>query len=292
MYTTGRRLNARKIHLELQRFTINYRCSCIYYCCSCYSCWRSKLVAVAADAADAAAAVAAPAAAASASAYDAAVAAAGKAGGDGLHLGPGHALKWMSSAWAGDPDASPANGSAAYRSCCRWPGSRDTWTAGRCGSESGASDWSPPCRRSGTATWCPDRGTAWTCCGTTWCDANYGQLLQLLRRLLRRLPLRPQPIQLLRHYSAHCPIPDCHNQAPMGRCDRCRRPYSAEDGTRVSGPPTGASRKGAAGARPTTRSTGGSTGGGGRCCLRFENEKEKNRTHNSPSSGTKISPEK
>jgi len=125
---------------------------------------------------------------------------------------------------------------------------------------------------------------------------SYGQLLlhQLLLLLLRQLQLLQLPIlvHLHQHYLAYCPYRDCSHGRAV-HCDHCRRRRcSAADGDRVSGPPTGASRKGAAGARPTTRSTGGSTGGGGRCCLRFENEKEKNRTHNSPSSGTKISPEK
>lgn len=175
----------------------------------------------------------------------------------------------MSSAWADDPDAWRADASAAYRSDYTWPGNRDTWIAGRCASESDASDWWPPCRRIGSATWCPDRVTVWTCCGTTWCDVNCDPWPTVCRRH-RRLLIPLPALHCSHHGQGACPPRCC--------CVRCpRRVYSAADGIRSSVPQSGACRTLAAAARPTTSSRAVSRDDDEPRRLRSENEKEKNR---------------
>lgn len=70
-------------------------------------------------------------------------------------------------AWAGVPRAWGAGGSGACRCGCRWRGSRGTASAAPCASGSGASGWTPPCRKTCSATAPRSRPPPRTCCGTS-----------------------------------------------------------------------------------------------------------------------------
>lgn len=71
------------------------------------------------------------------------------------------------SAWAGEPRAWGAGGIGACRCGCKWQGSRGTASAAPCASGSGASGWTPPCRRTCSATAPRSRPPPRTCCGTS-----------------------------------------------------------------------------------------------------------------------------
>lgn len=57
--------------------------------------------------------------------------------------------------------------SAGCRFGCRWQGSRGRASAGPCASGSGANGWTPPCRRTCSATARRSPPPPRTCCGTS-----------------------------------------------------------------------------------------------------------------------------
>lgn len=61
-------------------------------------------------------------------------------------------LIWRSLVWWGDLNVLLLSVNAVYRCGYRWPGNRDSWSAGRCGNENDASDLSLPCHTNDSAT--------------------------------------------------------------------------------------------------------------------------------------------